>query len=190
MLNRSKTLHFREAVDKLSTDPQGLWKMAKWGKERSTKPKDLPKFPSLRRGDTMVESFDQKIGCLRQAFLPPPPQADLADIQGTEYPCPLDMDTELTEEEVRRAVWKPRQDKAPGVNGIPNRQLRVVYTGLREQIRCLFQACIKLGYHPRPFKEANTIILKKPQKTDYADPKSYRPIALLDTREGPGGGDL
>ena len=32
-----------------------------------------------------------------------------------------------------------------------------------------------------PFKEANTIILKKPQKPDYSEPKAYRPIALLDT---------
>ena len=38
-----------------------------------------------------------------------------------------------------------------------------------------------MGYHPRRFKEAKTIILKKPKKPDYTDPKSYRPIALLDT---------
>ena len=32
-----------------------------------------------------------------------------------------------------------------------------------------------------PFKEANTIILKKPQKPDYSEPKAYRLITLLDT---------
>ena len=90
------------------------------------------------------------------------------------------MDT-LSEEEVRKAIWKPRQDKAPGVNRHPNRLLRAVYEGLKEQFRHLFQACYDLGYHPRPFKEANTIILKKPQKPDYSEPKAYRPIALLDT---------
>lgn len=90
------------------------------------------------------------------------------------------MEAELTEE-VRQAIWKPRRDKAPGANGIPNRFLRVVYEGLKEQIRHLFQIYIRLGYHPRPFKEANTIILKEPQKPDYSDPKAYRPIALLDT---------
>ena len=55
----------------------------------------------------------------------------------------------------------PRQDKAPGVNGHPNRLLRAVYKELKKQFRHLFQACYDLGYHPRPFKEANTIILKK-----------------------------
>jgi len=29
------------------------------------------------------------------------------------------------------------------------------------------------------FKKANTIILKKPKKEDYSEPKLYRPIALL-----------
>ena len=78
-----------------------------------------------------------------------------------ELSQPLDALDTLSEEEVRKAIWKPRQDKAPGVNGHPNRLLRAVYEGLKEQFRHLFQACYDLGYHPRPFKEANTIILKK-----------------------------
>ncbi len=45
----------------------------------------------------------------------------------------------------------------------------------------LFQACIEVDHHPAQFKEANTVILKKPAKKDYLEPKSYRPIALLDT---------
>ena len=40
---------------------------------------------------------------------------------------------------------------------------------------------MKLGYHPREFKKAKTIVLRKPKKEDYTEPKSYRPIALLDT---------
>jgi len=38
-----------------------------------------------------------------------------------------------------------------------------------------------LGHHPKQFKEARTIILKKPNKSDYTDFKTYRPIALLNT---------
>ncbi len=44
----------------------------------------------------------------------------------------------------------------------------------------LFQACIEVGHHPPQFKEANTVILKKPAKKDYSELKLYRPIALLD----------
>lgn len=44
----------------------------------------------------------------------------------------------------------------------------------------LFQASVDLGYHPKRYKEANTVVLKKPNKGDYSAPKAYRPIALMD----------
>ena len=33
--------------------------------------------------------------------------------------------------------------------------------------------------HPRQWKEATTILLRKPGKSDYSNPSAYRPIALL-----------
>ena len=70
-LRRERTLHFREAIDRLSANPKGLWAMAKYGKERSTKPKDLPKFPALKI-DTNIraETFEQKVECLRKVHFP------------------------------------------------------------------------------------------------------------------------
>ncbi|KAF4813436.1 putative RNA-directed DNA polymerase from transposon X-element [Colletotrichum siamense] len=43
----------------------------------------------------------------------------------------------------------------------------------------LFNACIKFHYHPVCFKESITIVIPKEGKSDYTDPKNYRPIALL-----------
>jgi hypothetical protein len=37
------------------------------------------------------------------------------------------------------------------------------------------------GYFPAHFKESITVVLRKPGKDDYKQPKSYRPIALLNT---------
>ena len=50
-------------------------------------------------------------------------------------------------------------------------------------LNCLFNACVKLEYHPKVFKRANTVVLRKPKKNDYTDLKAYRPIALLNTIE-------
>ena len=50
-----------------------------------------------------------------------------------------------------------------------------------QQIRSLFERCIQEGIQPAQFKSAATIVLRKPGKKDYSDPKAYRPIALLDT---------
>ena len=64
---------------------------------------------------------------------------------------------------------------------MPNRFLRTVSQKLLPKFTHLFQECLKLGYHPKEFKKANTIVLRKPKKEDYSEPKSYRPIALLST---------
>ena len=50
-------------------------------------------------------------------------------------------------------------------------------------LNCLFNACVKLGYHPKVFKRANTVVLRKPKKNDYTNLKAYRLIALLNTIE-------
>ena len=38
-----------------------------------------------------------------------------------------------------------------------------------------------MGYHPKAFRTAITVVLKKPGKPSYSDPAAYRPIALLNT---------
>ena len=45
----------------------------------------------------------------------------------------------------------------------------------------MFNVYVKLGYHSKVFKRANTIVLRKFKKNDYIDLKAYRPIALLNT---------
>ena len=37
---------------------------------------------------------------------------------------------------------------------------------------------IELGYSPKSWCEAKVIFLQKPGKTDYSEPKSFRPISL------------
>ena len=56
-----------------------------------------------------------------------------------------------------------------------------MYTELLETFTKIFQAYLDQGYHPRQFREVNTVILKKLKKTDYSELKVYRPITLLDT---------
>jgi hypothetical protein len=43
----------------------------------------------------------------------------------------------------------------------------------------LYRALIRTGYHPRCWKLAKGVILKKIDKKDYSMPKAYRVISLL-----------
>ncbi|EQB55563.1 hypothetical protein CGLO_04499 [Colletotrichum gloeosporioides Cg-14] len=80
---------------------------------------------------------------------------------------------------VRKIVKKLAARKAPGPDGIPNPALKMAVDALMPYLLHLFRTCIKLNYHPVCFKESITIVLPKEGKSDYTEPKSYRPIALL-----------
>ncbi len=182
VIRKTRTLYWREGVHKASLRKDGIWKLARWGRERSMAPKALPQFPAIldQRGVRQT-SFEGKVDALRSVLFPPTPAADLEDIPGTQYPTPVPIGDKISSDEVLKAITHPAADKAPGVSGIPNRFLRCVAPHILDSLTRLFQACFDLGHHPRFFKEANTVILKKPNKPDYSEPKAYRPIALLDT---------
>ncbi|KAI1002566.1 hypothetical protein K3495_g5640 [Podosphaera aphanis] len=82
---------------------------------------------------------------------------------------------------LEETLGKLPSDKAPGLDGIPNRFLKQCRATLSNDLAELFNACLSLGYHPKGFKESATIGLMKPQKPRYDIPQSYRQIALLDT---------
>ncbi|GJE97290.1 hypothetical protein PsYK624_135060 [Phanerochaete sordida] len=46
-------------------------------------------------------------------------------------------------------------------------------------LSALFEACVRWGTFPQPFKESRTVVIPKPNKPDYTAPKAYRPIVLL-----------
>ena len=76
-----------------------------------------------------------------------------------------------------------KPDKAPDIDGIPNRMLQLVVREWGAYFTHLFQACVDLNYHLKHFKKANTVIIKKPLKNGitYANLKMYKPITLLNT---------
>jgi exonuclease III len=180
-LQKARTLDFRTQVDKAAKSERGIWSLAKWAKTDSRKPKVLPQFPVLQRGDGgLARTVEEKMATLRETFFPAPIEADLSDIPAQESPRTGNL-IDLTENEIYKAIYRPKQDKAPGIDGLPNRFLRIIANPLILRLKYLFEACLNTGYHPKEFKKANTIILKKPRKADYTQPKAYRPIALLST---------
>ncbi|CAH0020408.1 unnamed protein product [Clonostachys rhizophaga] len=79
--------------------------------------------------------------------------------------------------EVENAVRRATPNKAPGTDGITNsilhnkKTLDILLPGLCK----LFNACLRLGYCPAHFKDTFTVVLRKPGKDDYTQPKAYRP---------------
>jgi ribonuclease HI len=169
----------RQRVEDASSSPSGLWNLVKWAKNRQVVPAACT--PTLvKPGGESVHTPEEKAEVLRQCFFPPPPEADLSDIEGYEYPLPVEC-PDITAPEIEKAVRRAAPSKAPGSDGITNGILHHTLDILLPHLCKLFNACLHQGHCPTHFKETITVVLRKPGKDDYTQPKAYRPIALLNT---------
>ncbi|KAL9561254.1 hypothetical protein ACKAV7_014609 [Fusarium commune] len=46
-------------------------------------------------------------------------------------------------------------------------------------VRRLFERCLTIGHHPKPFKEAEVVMIAKSGRRDLTEPRAWRPISLL-----------
>lgn len=170
---------YRKRLEEASQGRSGLWKLVKWAKNRQNPPSACT--PTLKTADGgLAEGPEEKAEALRRSFFPPPAQADLTDIVGYHYPAAFECPA-ISLNEIRRAVKSTAQNKAPGADGINNGMLHETLEIILPHLHKLFNACLDHGYCPEHFKETITVVLRKPDKDDYSLPKSYRPIALLNT---------
>ncbi|KAI0308981.1 hypothetical protein OF83DRAFT_1025491, partial [Amylostereum chailletii] len=86
----------------------------------------------------------------------------------------------FTIDEVHDALRSTSNTTAPGESGIPWRLVKWAFDETPEYFLDLFNACLRLGTHPRSLKTAVVAVVAKPRKTDMSNPGSYRPISLLE----------
>jgi exonuclease III len=189
-IRKAKRKEFREYIAKATNTPQGVYRLAKWARLKAGRPRELPQLPQLvvkRRNErqelvtTKLDTLPKKLDALREKFFPPPKHADLTDIGSREYPVPLEIDEEIREEEIHEALQHVTNDKAPGPDQISNRVLKAAEEWLTPKLYKLFNATVRIGYHPKAWKSAITLALRKPNKDDYTLVGAYRPIALLNS---------
>ncbi|OQE11190.1 hypothetical protein PENFLA_c078G07425, partial [Penicillium flavigenum] len=184
-LRRGFRSFIEEAVDQ---GPQGLWRVAKWARSRGQQQGSTIPALKIADGATDVETDTEKVKLLRKVFFPQPPEANLADIhqnpnQRTQFQIPPVNDTE-----VRATIKKAPPNKAPGYDTLPNRLWQMLAEpGSRSETRfvplltTIFDACVQIRHNPQHFQSSVTVTLRKAGPRDYRVPKSYRPVALLNT---------
>lgn len=105
----------------------------------------------------------------------------LADADNLEHEIrngEMDADP-CTESELKAVLAQTNPKKAPGEDGLTADICRKAIEAKPELYMAIVNACLRLGYFPRIWKQAHIIILPKPGKITYDSPKSYRPIGLL-----------
>ena len=139
---------------------------------------------ALRRSDnSLADDPKEKMEILKEKFFPQSPNAKLDDIENYFYPKAIETPA-ITDREIMTAISRSGLDKAPGSDGIPNRIWRHIGHLIIPDLNRIFNSSLHLNYYPKHFQNSITIVLRKPKgqdQKDYSLPKSYRPIALLNT---------
>lgn len=158
--------------------------MSKWART-GDKPSGSSNFPSLKKSEgELAETDQEKVELLRQVFFPQTTQADLSDITGSNLSAPNQIPfPPISAQEIYDAIKRAPPDKAPGEDTIPHRVWKVRATSDNFVIIAsgIFNACMRTGYNRRHFQASITVTLRKGGRRDYRIPKSYEPVALLDT---------
>lgn len=86
----------------------------------------------------------------------------------------------ITHHEVAQALADSSNTSALGAFGSNYRLLKWVFEMHPELILDLYNVCLDLGFHSECLCNAVVAILPKPRKVDMSNPRSYRPISLLE----------
>lgn len=84
---------------------------------------------------------------------------------------------EITSKEVKSHIQLLR-NSSPGADNVHNRWIKNYTELLVKHVTKLFNTILAQGHIPKAWKQANIILLLKPNK-EKSDPSSYRPISLL-----------
>ena len=162
-----------EVHSELASDPERCWRALRY-----TKPQAPSHTPAIKvsgvdgQPDKVVTTAEEKEEIFMAQAFPPQTMTD----GGMSFPGSI---ADVSAREVREALFAQPVKKAPGVDGIGFKALRLLWQWAEDRITSLVQGCIRTGYHPCTWKTAKGILLRKQGKPTYTVAKAYRVISLL-----------
>lgn len=138
--------------------------------------------PALDGPDGPVTDTEDKIRLLRDKILIPNAAGDDIPDPWADTPPPRDRpmpwDHHVSMDEAETNCVKAG-NTAPGKDGITARLLQAAWPAMGGCIRILYDGCIRAGYYPMVFRDADVVFLPKVGKSNFTLIKSWRPISLL-----------
>jgi len=147
-----------------------------WQALRYTKPGGQQTTKALRsRNGEVAESWEEKAELIKEEAFPKP-------LKGVEWRAQKEggeMHKEITEEDIRKAVYDQPTNKAPGPDRLRFKAIRLLWEWDPTRVVQIVKTSFRLEIHPRAWKEAKGVVILKPNKPDYGIAKAYRVITLL-----------
>ncbi|KAB5587827.1 Reverse transcriptase from mobile element jockey protein [Ceratobasidium theobromae] len=174
-IRKAKRAFFDEICS--TARPDNIWGINQWYRGRRSYG-----LPTLRKPDgTLATTNASKAELLHDTFFPYTPAA-LAGASVEEMPQHDELAfPPISQGEIATNLASCSNKSAPGALGTNYRVLRWAFAARGDLIEALYNAMIYLEYHPVCLKNALIAPIPKPNKYDFASPKAYRPISLLET---------
>ncbi|MEG0835954.1 MAG: reverse transcriptase family protein [Christensenellaceae bacterium] len=145
----------------ISDDPRKLWNELNRLMGRKTKPMTC---------DVSAEDFNNYFATAKDWCDPTP--VPLVFKNGS------DEFDELSYDDIFSAIARVKGSKAPGLDGVTNKMLKLGKGSLAPKLRELFNCVIVTGEFPKAWKKAKIVTIYK-KSGNTKDPANYRPISLL-----------
>lgn len=170
LVRRAKTASWRKFASSVNSDVWGPgYKWARNGAIRNRTPSAV-----TRADGSFTESARETAECFLESLIPRDETAPVFDlgIEGRVNP-------EVTEAEVKKAVWRMAPNKAPGLDGITAGVLRRAWCVIGTRFTEILSGCLRRSIFPDCWKTAEVVLVSKGAEKDPWLPKSYRPVSLL-----------
>ena len=181
IIDKHKRNDYRKIMRFVDKSNKRLYAIAKWVKNSTIATNTKAIVSRLSNENDVVTTTKKKAKLLFKIHFSSSLTMILNDIVDFNYVNLILDDESLTSREIKRVIKKTISNKTSSLNNISNRVIRNAMKIIDEQIRSLFERCLRDDVQFAHFKRAATILLRKSSNRDYTNLKSYKSIILLNT---------
>lgn len=184
-LSRERSIELRAQVKKcqnymkrLTKAAKGIWSFHKWSKGARNYPTS-----AIYRGENRppAVSHTEKCEAIWEELFQPPPMLHDEFIPNLIDDLPDDLPfQDVTRDEVREALFKSSAKTSPGESQTSYLVLRWTWSVAEDYMHALMKRCLQGGYHPKVWRRAIAVVLRKPKKPNYSKSRAYHLIQLLE----------
>jgi hypothetical protein len=143
-----------------------IWRMTQIRKGRRTNI-----FPAMRDASNNLVTENEGKAALFQCFFP----TTTRPVNTIQHEDPPPLETrewaDVTHEEITEVLRTASNMSGPGPSGIGYTILKWAHMAHPEALTIIFNLCLTTGTHL--WNAATVVVLNKPQKPDYSQPKAY-----------------